>query len=160
MTKEIPLTQGQVALVDDADFEWLCQWKWRATRKPGEYTYYALRTGPNRKALFLHHAIMKPPSGMQIDHINGNGLDCRRANMRLATNAENNRNRGAQANNALGIKGVSLHKARGKLRAQITVNGVNMHLGYFDSTEAAAQAYDEAARKYFGEFARTNEVAP
>ena len=159
MTKEIPLSQGLVALVDDVDYEWASKHKWHAHRKPKENTWYARRntvTWPNRKTLYLHREIMNAPPGIQVDHIDGNGLDCRRANMRLATKADNGRNRGKQSDNTSGFKGVTWNKSARKWVAQIKVNSKNIHLGYHNTAEAAARTYDEAAWKYFGDFARTN----
>lgn len=158
MTKEIPLTQGQVSLVDDEDFEWLNQWNWFAMAR--RQTFYARREGKTlfgrRTAIFLHRVIMDAPKGMQVDHINGDGRDNRRSNLRLATNAENCRNRQLPSVNTSGYKGVVFKSEFGKWRATIGVNSSRIHLGYFESPIEAARAYDEAARKYFGEFARTN----
>lgn len=156
MTKELPLTQGKVALVDDEDYERLKHFKWSVLRKPDRY--YARRNikRPQRGGIYLHREIMNAPPGMQVDHINGDGLDCRRANMRLATNAENGQNRIKRVHNTSGFKGVRLDKRRKKWSARIWVNNKEIHLGMFEIIEEAARAYDEAARKYHGEFARTN----
>jgi formylmethanofuran dehydrogenase subunit B len=89
-----------------------------------------------------------------IDHASGDGLDCRRANIRFASHAENMRNRRHGVNNTSGYKGVHWHDKSSKWRAQIRVNGKNIHLGVYSSPEAAAQAYRLAAAKYHGDFAR------
>lgn len=157
MTKEIPLTQGKFALVDDDVYEWASEYKWYADGKAGRL--YARRnegTWPFQKAVRLHREILNAPEGIFIDHINGDGLDCRRINMRLASSAENQRNRSTPANNKSGYKGVSWYKPLSKWRAAIKAGDKTMHIGYFDDLEAAARAYDDAARKYHGEFARTN----
>ena len=99
---------------------------------------------------------MQTPNGMQTDHIDHNGLDNQRENLRICTVAENQRNRKADSDNASGFKGVCFSRKRHKWYAQITVDRKNMHLGSFDSPEEAARFYDLAALAYHGEFARTN----
>ncbi len=94
------------------------------------------------------------PTGMFIDHVNGMRDDNRLENLRLATDGENKRNRGAQSNNTSGFKGVSFHKPKNKFVAQIQRNGKQIHLGYFTNPEEAYESYREAAAKYHGEFAR------
>lgn len=89
-----------------------------------------------------------------IDHIDGNSLNNSPSNLRLATNAENSRNRGKNCNNTSGIKGVYWHKASQKWAAQLEINNRNKHLGLFESINEAAAAYENAARKYHGEFCR------
>lgn len=158
MTKEIPLTQGKVALVDDDIYEWANRYKWHAHRI--NHTYYAHRTtgyGPSKKLVQLHREIMNTPAGVYVDHVNGDGLDCRRINMRHATASENARNTSKRSDNTSGFKGVSYVKNRSMWEARIKVNQRQYFLGHFQAPEDAARAYDEAARKYFGEFARTNE---
>lgn len=157
MTKEIPLTQGKVAIVDDDVYEWAVQWKWCAHHN--RHSFYARRskkTGRSNKVILLHREIMNAPTGIQVDHKNGDGLDCRRNNLRLATNTENGQNSRRRLDNRSGYKGVSWHKVVSRWRARIKVDGVEIRLGYYDTPEEAALAYDEAARKYHGEFARTN----
>lgn len=99
---------------------------------------------------------MATPEGMFVDHINGDATDCRRENMRLANRAENGWNRGPNANNASGYKGVFWNSKLQKWHAAIKVNGKNRSLGQFASAEEAAKVYDAAAREHFGEFAWTN----
>lgn len=156
--KEILLTQGKVALVDDEDFEYFNQWKWSASKQGN--TYYALRkvTVSKNKELttIMHRVITQALHGINIDHINGNGLDNQRKNLRFATKAQNAMNKNKQCNNVSGYKGVSWAKRQKKWRACIMVIGRNVHLGYFTIKETAALAYDKAAEKYYGEFARLN----
>ena len=156
MTKEIRLTQGKVALVDDVLFGWLNQFKW-FFRKDGYVakSIYNKLTG-ERKQIRMHREIMNFPDGMEIDHINGDKLDNRRENLRICTMGQNRANRGLQRNSSSGYKGVYFEEARNKWRAQIEINNRRLHLGYFNNAEKAAFAYDTAAKKYFGEFAKLN----
>ena len=152
--KRIKLTQGKFAMVDDADFEWLNQWKWHTAK--GCNTYYARRAGPRpkQKPVFMHREIISPSKHLETDHRNGNGLDNRRENIRACTLTENRRNSVAYANNRSGFKGVS--SFTGKWVAQISYNNKTIYLGRFVSKVAAARAYDEGAKKYYGEFAKLN----
>ena len=157
--KQIPLTQGQVALVDDVDYKYLNQWKWYllssgyAARKSqkGEYK--------KRKLILMHREIAKQFLNIKekfIDHIDRNPLNNYRSNLRVASNSQNQANSRKQQNNTSGFKGVSQHK--NKWRACIIVNYHKHHLGCFTNKIEAAQAYNKAALKYFGKFARLNEV--
>lgn len=157
-TKEIPLSKGKVAIVDAADYEWLNQWKWSASENRSG-TWYARRslgTRDEQHTLMMHRAILNVQSKLHVDHINGNGLDNRRFNLRLCTPAQNQYNRGICANNTSGFKGVYWVKGHEKWQAQIHVNGKHYHLGFFDTAEAAAYAYDTAALELHGEFAKLN----
>lgn len=157
MTKTIPLTRGVATIVDDDVYTWASRHRWMAI--PDGETHYAVsRMGkwPSRKMTRLHREIMQAPDGVQVDHINGNPLDNRRVNLRFATPSENARNRGRASNNTSGFKGVNWNKKHGKWLASIMVDGKRLFLGGFTVAEDAARAYDKAARKYHGEFARTN----
>lgn len=154
-TIEIPLTQGQVALVDDRAAVAVLAHKWYANRS--RHAFYASRAirhpDGTRATLKLHTFLTGWPL---TDHINGNTLDNRRANLRQATNAENMHNRRRYANNTSGFKGVTFHKATGMWRAQISLDGRRIQLSHYATAEDAARAYDAAAREYFREFAYLN----
>lgn len=151
--KEIQLINGGVTLVSDEDYEYLMNWKWR--RIDSTSTSYVVRRGANTHRVHMHRVIMKPPSDMVVDHINGNGLDNRRENLRVCTTRENVQNKRMPVHNTVGYKGVTRHHS-GKYQAQITVNGKHKNLGIYSDPLEAAHVYDNAAIKYFGEFARIN----
>ena len=121
-------------------------------------TWYAIRSGPRpqKETVLMHRQIMGAPSGTDVDHVDGDGLNCSRANMRVCLPTENRRNCRQYKNNTSGFKGVSFHRMTGKWRADIGVDGKQIGLGTFSSPLDAALAYDAAAKEYFGEFARTN----
>lgn len=153
MTREIDLTQGKVALVDDADFEWLSRFNWCAV-KTGK-TFYAVRRD-GRHPVLMHRVILSASDDVDVDHRDLDGLNNTRANLRLASRSQNMANISKYESNRSGFKGVSWHASHGAWRANITVEWRQYHIGYFDTPEAAARAYDAAAREHFGEFARTN----
>lgn len=152
MTKEIPLTKGKVALVDDADYEWLMQWKWYAQERGSGLTYAGLPSG----GPYMHRLIMNAPKGMQVDHCDLNGLNNQRNNLRLASQSQNLANRQKQKNNHSGFKGVVFDKKCRNWKAEIKINKACKHLGNFQSITDAARAYDAAALELYGEFARLN----
>lgn len=154
----IPLTRGQVTLVDTADFEWLNQWDWSAVWMPNAQSYYVDRHAPTepsgrRPHILMHRLIMGvTDSKIKVDHRDKDTLNHRRYNLRVATNAENCRN--SRARNKRGNpKGVHWAPDRKKWRACICVDYKLIHLGGFGSQEEAVAAYAEAALKYHGEFA-------
>jgi hypothetical protein len=154
MTKSIPLTQGQNAIVDDKDFEYLNQWKWQYS--DGYASRSETRFGMGKKTIYMHRVILDTPPGMQTDHIDGNKLNNQRVNLRVCSIAENGRNRKLQKNNTSGFSGVHYAKKAEKWQATIRVNGKVVYLKTYNTAKEAALAYDEAAKKYFGEFARLN----
>ena len=164
--KEIKLTQRQVALVDDNVFEYLNQWKWQAYESHTKNKWYATRGIwiPQKKRMTtiqMHRIIMNAHVAQQIDHINHNGLDNRKENLRFCTHLQNQWNSKKRVNGLFSrYKGLSKHLMRdGKRfywRARIGVNGKNISLGLFHNEQDAANAYDNAAMKYFGEFAFLN----
>lgn len=154
--KEIPLTQGMVALVDDDDFDLVSQYKWCARKC--RHTYYAVRwikrpdgTGTQTQ---LHRAILK--TDKSIDHINRNGLDNRRVNLRPATHSQNQANRLQSIKNRSGYKGVHEGAGKNKWQAEICFQNKRFTLGTHMTPEDAARAYDAKARELFGEYARCN----
>lgn len=160
--KEISLTQGQVALVDDHNFEWLNQWKWTAHKdwRGTRYNYYAVRSisAPDGKRTLvrMHQVILKVPPGYEVDHKDGDGTHNWEKNLRAASKKENSRNKGFTKSNTSGVKGVSWDSANQKWRAKIGVDRKTVCLGRFSVLEDAARAYDTAAKQFFGSFAKTN----
>lgn len=154
----VPLSGGQVAIIDAEDAERVLPHKWSIICPKGSAVYAQGRVteGPGAKVVrYLHRYIMQAPKGMQVDHINNNGLDCRKANMRLATASENCRNRGKRVDGLTSsYKGVCL--INGRWRASIGFRGTKKHIGYFDDEIVAARAYDSAAIELHGDFARLN----
>ena len=154
--KEIPLTQGKVAIVDDEDFEWLSEFKWHAHRKHRQLSgpqWYARRgrSGPQMHRMIMGVTDPKVP----VDHRDGDGLNDQRSNLRLSTpgqNACNKKSRGGSSQ----YKGVYWHKRNNKWRSAVMIDRHEKHLGYFEDEIEAAKAYDRAARELHGEFARTN----
>ena len=158
MTMEIPLTQGEYAIVDDDDYDYLMQWKWSVlspgTGKNKLYAARALRKGepgyvPKWK-MRMHHAVVGEVT--LVDHKNGDGLDNRRSNLRVATIAQNNYN--LPARGFVPFKGVRVYGDQ--FTAHIVAEGTALRLGIFDTEEEAAHAYDAAARVHHAEFAYLN----
>ncbi len=156
--KTIALTQSKFALVDDDVYEWAVKHKWHTQRIRDDlfYAVRSIRRGIYITRIYLHREIMGAAKGTMVDHINGDGLNCTRSNMRLASKSENQRNCRKPSNNTSGHKGVYWHKGVGKWRAHIRVDGKRICIGDFANLEDAALAYDAAARKHHGEFARLN----
>ena len=156
--RRIPLTQGKYALVDPDDYPRLMRYKWYAAKY--DHTFYAVRNfwlkfEKKKIKIKMHRVIMNAPADLIVDHINHNGLDNRKANLRLATPAQNARN-SLRHRNRSGYKGVCYAKTRRKYRAVIWHNNKRIHLGYFDSKISSALKYDRAAKKYHKEFASLN----
>ena len=152
--REIQLTRGFVTQVDDEDYEWLNRWKWMAQK--GTKTFYATR---RKKRIWMHRVILNTPENKQTDHIDGNGLNNSRSNLRVCSCSENFMNRMPYLNRSSLYKGVDWHKATQKWRVRIKINRKERYLGVFNSEIEAAKTYDGAAIKLFGEFARINTYA-
>jgi len=157
--KEIPLTRGRVAFVDDEDFDVLNKMKWHTQVNSGKYPL-AQHCIPNGKygqrRINMHHLILKPGPGQVVDHIDGNTLNNQRSNLRITDRHGNGCNCGMRKNNSSGFKGVS-QNAAGRWIAQITVKREFHWIGSYATKEEAAAAYDAAASILHGEFARTNK---
>lgn len=156
--KEIRLTKGFVAIVDDEDFEFLSQWKWHANASAARRTYAMRNSAPDadgkRAHIMMHRVVCAVAPGEEVDHINGNGLDNRRANLRPVTRGQSMWNRAPNASGSSRHKGVYWHKQHRKWVAAIQVNKKRVHIGLFTSEDAAARAYAERAAAEFGEFNR------
>lgn len=169
--KEIPLTRGQVALVDDEYFEWLSQWKWYARWHAEGQSYRVARTYRDPETgqhgtRAMHAEILGTVAGEIGDHINHDALDNRRANLRKCDQCQNSWNARKMQDSRAPYKGVTLHGVtlsgaryqNPRWLARICVRGKRIHLGFFRDPIEAARAYDRAAQQYFGEFACINGV--
>lgn len=159
MVKIISLTKGRVAFVDDDDFDYLCKESWHCTGLPNrQYVSCSRRDDDAKKTIYMHRLIMNAPVGMDVDHINGNRFDNRKANLRVCTRSNNLMNRGKGEGLSSIYKGVCFCINTGRWRAIIRVNGKSKCLGRYDTEEQVAIAYNKAAADYFGEFSRLNQV--
>ena len=150
----VPLTQGYEAVIDAADRHLVAGYNW--TVLVGPRTVYACRTGPRPKQhkVFMHRLLMGEPEGFQIDHIDSDGLNNRRNNLRTATKSQNQCNQRLNARNKSGFKGVSWHVPSAKWQSHIMLHGKSRNLGHFGCPTAAHFAYVKASRALHGEFGR------
>ena len=190
--KEIKLTQNQIALVDDEDFDRINQYKWCAYYSPNTRSFYSMR-GYNNRNFYMHRFIINAQNGENVDHKNHNTLDNRKENLRLCNNTTNQQNKRKTFNNKtikyekttynfnifdsnpdnsgndllcfnnrnykkIKYKGVHFNKYNNKWRVRISLNNKLIHLGYFNTEEIAALAYNEKAKELFGDFCYMNEV--
>lgn len=154
--KKVVLTQKKVALISDADAEAIYQFKWHAVRIHNAW-YAAASVGGTR--IYMHRFVLSPPDNAEIDHINGNGLDNRRSNLRICTHAQNLANQQPQSRKKYSrFKGVTWCKRDKIWIAQIKVAQRRYSLGRYDDEADAARAYNRAATKHFGDFARLNDI--
>jgi hypothetical protein len=157
MVREVPLTQGYVALVDDEDYDRVAQFRWHIARSRGRvYATRGYRLSGRRYDVLMHRFLLSTPEGFETDHIDGDSLNNQRGNLRICSPSSNQANRGKPSNNRSGFKGVYWAPQRGRWRSVIRVNGRLRHLGYFESPEEAARAYDRSAYAAWGEFAHLN----
>lgn len=148
------LSNGKKVLVDAEDYEKVIAIDWKYQLHKGkEYVRVQRWVEGKNVTTYLHSFLM---NGRMVDHINGNGLDCRKQNMRVCSKKQNNMNRSKAKNNTSGYKGAYWRKDRSTWQSRISVEGKNVHLGYFPNSEDAARAYDKAARSYYGEFGKLN----
>ena len=156
----INLTQTQVAIVDDENYEWLSQYTWSAIRNSsGYYAARGVQTNSGQRFLYMHREILSASfdlSNFDVDHIDLNGLNNQVYNLRPCTPSQNGINRPAQSNNKSGFKGVSWDKKNSKWRSTISHNKVDINLGRYSDKESAAIAYDLKAIELFGSYAFTN----
>jgi|SRR6188768_735071 len=157
--KEVQLTQGKVALVDDQDYDFLNQFKWYAKKDPFAKTYYAARNNPEVKGLLIlmHRQILGlDDPKLFCDHSDHNGLNNQKYNLRIATRSQNNANK--QPTGTSKYLGVSWDKSRNKWKAEIRKNKKGIHIGRFKNEAEAALAYNKKAVEMHGDFANLNNV--
>ena len=155
MANEIQLNKGIITIVDDEDFEYLNQWKWYLLKS--KTNYYAIRTSkPENKLIQLHRVVIQAKQGEIVDHVNGDKLDNRKINLRICTKAQNNQNRKTSKLNKSGYNGVSWCIRNKKWVTQIQYENKKIHIGYYIDLIDAAKAFNDAAKKYHGEFAKLN----
>jgi hypothetical protein len=152
---------GHLSLIDAEDWPWISGFKWSVSSDGGGRMYVSTRI--EGKKIYLHRMLLKAPDGQRVDHRNGNPLDNRKANLRLATHQQNMFNCGKSSTykgkpTTSSFKGVSWDKSRGRYKAQIMKDRVNHFLGRFIDERSAAMAYARAAQEMFGEFAYTNLI--
>ena len=143
-------------IIDNENFEWLNQWKWYCDKG---YVRRNIKIDGKRNHVYMHRVIIDAPEELQVDHKNLNTLDNRKSNLRLVTHSGNQFNRKKYRTNTSGFKGVTWNKNHQKWQAQLQLNKKRMYLGFFESCRDAAMAYNIAAEKYHGEYARGNEMS-
>jgi hypothetical protein len=161
--KKIPLGHGKYALVDDEDYDWLAQYRWQVEFKDGA-CYASRKTSrkaiPPHAGIYMHREIMQAARGEIVDHINHNGLDNRRSNLRKVTPSQSVMNRRKPRLGTNKYKGVRF-ESRSRANpwtASITVNRKEIYLGAYKTEDEAAAAYNQAAQEYFGEYAHLNQI--
>jgi hypothetical protein len=154
MTYQIPLSKGQFALVDDTDYARLAPYQW--FHSGTGYAVAFIRVDGRFRLTYLHRFLLEVGDGLQVDHVNCDKFDNRRANLRLASAGQNAHNRKPSSLSRTGLKGVGWHKRKLRYQARIQFQGMRYTLGSFDDPDLAALAYDAAARLLFGDYARLN----
>jgi hypothetical protein len=160
--KEIQLNNGMVALIDDDDYEKVNCLKWRALCSKNKHTpdkWYATCNIKTNIIIYLHRFILNVhDSRTHIDHKDGNGLNCQKGNIRSCTQSQNNKNITPRTGGTSKYKGVWYFKKNRKFTAKICINRKQTYLGSFLKESDAAKAYNDAAIKYYGEFAYLNTI--
>lgn len=151
--RHIPLTQNKFATVDAADYPALSKHKWTAAKSPN--TFYAVRSQA-KKQIRMHRQITNAPNHLVVDHIDHNGLNNTRKNLRLCTKAQNAKNQRKQKGTSSKYKGVCWNKKEKKWRARVQANGKTHNLGDYKQEIKAAKAYDKKASTLFGQYAHLN----
>ncbi len=152
--KYIKLSQGRRAKVDDEDFKRLSKLKWHFNY--GYARNNSLNANGKKTTIRMHRVILNAPKGKDVDHINGDGLDNRKQNLRVCTRSENAMNQRLSSANTSGYKGVVWYKRSQKWRVQVNVKNKKTHVGYFNEIGKAVKAYDTAVMEHYGVFARPN----
>jgi hypothetical protein len=154
--KKIKLTKGKTAIIDDEDYPEISKYKWYTKEGHGSI-FYAVRTPSSngQKKIFMHRQILNFPNTL-IDHINRNGLDNRKNNLRLCNKSQNHINCKKYKNNTSGYRGVSWHKYTQKWQARIQYQNKSIRIGYFKNILECAKAYDKKAKELFKDFAVLN----
>lgn len=158
----VPISGGLFAKIDQADADVVLSYSWHLRKTSGDHVYAqtSIRRGKSVKRLRMHHLIVPRMPGTVTDHINGDTLDNRRANLRRCSVAQNCQNQALGKRNTSGYRGVSWQADKRRWRAYISVNGRKRFLGRYTQAEDAARAFDKAAREIWGEFATLNFPGP
>ena len=151
----VPLTQGLEAVIDLQDISCVSGSNWYAFGR-GKHKYAARWSfgDEGKKLILMHRHILQPPNEMDVDHADGNGLNNRRSNIRIATRSQNMHNKKMQRNNTSGFKGVHWDRNKKKWQANIKLNDKRHYIGLFNSAEEASEAYRAASEKLHLDFAR------
>lgn len=159
--KRVPVNKGKYfAIVDNEDYDWICKFTWTIAGKKQRQGKYArtviYRLDGSREEVYMHRMIMKATRGTLVDHLNMNGLDNRKSNLRLCTTAQNSMNRKVPKSNRSGYKGVYYRSDNqtNPYDAKITFNGKRIHIGCYRTAKDASDAYYAKAKELFGDFAR------
>ena len=157
--KQIKLTQGKYALIDDDDYNRILKYKWCAHfERNNWYAVTGKVVNGKRHTIRMHRFIMNALPGEMMDHINGDGLDNRKNNLRFCNAKQNCWNSKSRKNTSSKYKGVSKRKTTGKYESYISIYGKRKHLGFFENEEEAAKKYNQQAILIHGKFARLNQV--
>lgn len=157
MTREIPLTRGKIAIIDDEDYPLVSKYKWHAWHyQKGNSPWYAIHSVNHKVQIKMHRLILGLKKGEFCDHINGDGLDNHRCNLRIVTHHQNMMNQKKPSGGTSKYKGVHRRKDVNRWASSINFNGKCYYLGHFIDEVEAAKAYDKKAKELFGEYAKLN----